>query len=144
MNDPSAYRAARDRGCDYLLRHCRPDGGVGSEPRGVADYYKVTSAFQVCGETSAASRLCQWIRRHGITPEGDFAPRPPEAAGYPYAYFNSWVVLGAHRLGQYDLAHRGMDFPRARSVLRSNIVTGGAAGTVRPSWHTTASVECVG
>lgn len=110
MNDPSTYRAARDHGGEYLLSHCRSDGGVGSEERGVADYYKVTSALQVCGENSAANRLCQWIRRHGITPEGDFGPRSPETCGYPYAYYNSWVILGAHRLGQLDLSSRGMEF----------------------------------
>jgi hypothetical protein len=101
---------ARNRGCDFLLRALRPDGGIGRPERGVADYYKVISALQVCGETRAANQLCDWIRRFGMTPDGDFGPRPSEAAGYFYAYFNSWVVLGAHRLGQYDLSSRGMDF----------------------------------
>ena len=106
----SAFFQARDRGCEYLLAHLRPDGGAGAAHRGVADYYKVASALQVCGENRAANRLCQWIRRHGITPDGDFGPRPLEASGYYYAYYNSWVILGAHRLGQYDLSQRGMDF----------------------------------
>jgi hypothetical protein len=104
------FRAARDRGCAYLLRQLRPDGGFGPEERGLADYYKVPSALQACGETRAAHRLCQWIRRHGMTPEGDFGPRPEETHGYYYAYYNTWVILGADRLGQYDLARRGMDF----------------------------------
>lgn len=110
MKPKDRFRAARDRGCAYLLRQLRPDGGFGPEERGLADYYKAPTALQVCGETGAAHRLCQWIRRHGMTPEGDFGPRPPETLGYPYAYYNTWVILSADRLGQYDLSQRGMDF----------------------------------
>lgn len=110
MTSTNRFRAARDRGCEYLLKQLRSDGGFGPEDRGLADYYKVPSALQACGETRAANRLCQWVRQHGITPEGDFGPRPPETHGYYYAYYNTWVVLGADRLGQYDLARRGMDF----------------------------------
>ena len=106
----AAFREARDRACQYLIRHTRPDGCVGTEERGVADYYKVTWALQVCGETNRANRLCQWIRKHGITAAGDFGSRPEETRGYGYAYYNAWVVLGAHRLQQYDLSQRGMDF----------------------------------
>lgn len=104
------FRAARDRGCEYLLCQLRPDGGFGAPDRGLADYYKVIGALQVCGETASANRLCHWVRKHGLTADGDFIPRPLEALGYYYAYYNSWVILGAHRLGQYDLSQRGMDF----------------------------------
>ena len=112
MKNPtqSQFRQARDRGCAFLLECQHADGSVGPPQRGVADYYKVPAAFQVCGKTYAASRLCSWIRERGILPNGDFSPRPPQAAGFYYAYFNSWVILGADRLGQYDLAQRGMDF----------------------------------
>ncbi len=106
----NALRKARDRGCAYLLRQTRPDGGLGPPQRGLADYYKAIAALEACGETAAANRLCQWIRKNGLTSEGDFGPRPAETHGYYYAYYNSWVILGAHRLGQYDLSQRGMDF----------------------------------
>ena len=106
----SGYRIARDRGCEYLLRQRRSDGGFGPEERGLADCYKVAMAFAACGETCAAHGLCHWIRRHGMSPDGDFGPRPEEARGYYYAYYNSWVILGAQRIGQYDLSQRGMDF----------------------------------
>ena len=70
----------------------------------------MTWALQVCGETRRANRLCQWIRGHGISADGDFGPRPQETLGYSHAYYNAWVVLGAHRLQQYDLSQRGMNF----------------------------------
>ena len=48
---------------------------------------------------------------------GDFGPRPRPGseyadlhAEYAYIYYNSWVIIGAHRLGQFDLSQRGMDF----------------------------------
>ena len=45
-----------------------------------------------------------------MTPQGDFGPRLPETCDYYYAYYNAWVVMGAHRLGQFDLSQRGMDY----------------------------------
>src|SRR5262245_47294969 len=104
------FREARDRGCAYLLRQARTDGGFGPVERGLADYYKVPTAYLVCGETAAANRLCHWIRMHGITPQGDFGPRLPETIAYYYLYYNTWVITGAHRLGQFDLSQKGMDF----------------------------------
>ena len=44
-----------------------------------------------------------------LTAEGDFGPRTGFTDGYFYAY-NTWVVIGAARLGQFDLAQKGMDF----------------------------------
>ncbi|MBM3934967.1 MAG: hypothetical protein FJ319_11830 [SAR202 cluster bacterium] len=104
------FRAARDKGAAYLLRNVHPDGSFGSPAKGVTDYYKVIWALQVAGETHAANSICNWVRRNGMTAEGDLGPRPPEANGYYYNYYNAWVVIGAHKLQQYDLSMRGMDF----------------------------------
>jgi hypothetical protein len=110
MTELDRFRQARDRGCDYLLRQQRPDGGFGPEERGLADYYKVPSAYVVCGESMAAARLCDWVRRCGMTTEGDFGPRLPETLDYYYLYYNAWVISGAHRQGHFDLSRKGMDF----------------------------------
>lgn len=104
----SNYKQARDRGGRYLLKQMNEDGSFGD--RTVADYYKVPAALQVCGHSNAANRLCHWIRRCGMDSDGDFGPRSQFASGYFYAYFNTWVILGAQRLAQFDLANRGMDF----------------------------------
>ena len=45
-----------------------------------------------------------------MTPDGDFQPRGESASGHVYAYFNAWVILGAHRLGQLDISRKGVDF----------------------------------
>ncbi len=108
--DMKRFKDARDRGCAYLLTKHRSDGGFGIPEMGVADYYKALLAFGVCGQSNAASQLCGWIRTNGITPHGDFGPRPEDFGDYRYTYPNSWVIIGAHRLGNFDLSQKGMDF----------------------------------
>ncbi len=109
----SRFKGARDKGCAYLLRQLGTDGGFGLPELGTLDYYKAPCAFLVCGRSNAASRLLDWVRKNGMTPDGDFGPRPDPAANpysYAHAYFNSWLIIGAHRLGQFDIAERGMRF----------------------------------
>lgn len=103
-------RQARDRACGFLLTQQHDDGSLGKHERGVADCYKALMAFEVCGETRAATRLCRWIRQNGLLPTGDFGPRPSQSSNFSYPYLNAWIIWGACRLGQYDLAHRGMQF----------------------------------
>ncbi len=105
------YMEGRDKGCAWLMKRLNADGSFGDGPPDVREYYKVPCAFLVCGESEAAGRLLNWVRRNGMTPDGDFGPRPPEARDeYWYSYTNSWVVIGAHRLNQFDISQRGMDF----------------------------------
>ena len=104
------FRDARDKGCSFLLGKIRPDGGYGDPERGLAEYYKVPAALAACGNSATANRLCSWIRKQGILPNGDFGPRPEFIRGDGYTYYNTWVIKGAHRLGHFDLSQRGMDF----------------------------------
>lgn len=106
----SKFRESRDKGSKYLLSQVKPDGFVGDPSEGVAGYYKPLWALQSCGETKAANRLCDWVRKDGITPEGDFGPRPDFFKGPAHLYPNAWTVIAAQRLGQFDIAQRGMDF----------------------------------
>ncbi len=108
--DMKRFKDARDRGCAYLLTKRCSDGGFGIPEMGVNGYYKALLAFGVCGQSNAASQLCGWIRTNGITPLGDFVPRPDDFVDYRYTYPNSWVIMGAHRLGSFDLSQKGMDF----------------------------------
>ena len=113
MADMKRFKEARDRGARYLQSQMHDDGSFGDPERGLWDYYKVPAALHVAGYSAAACQLCKWIRRHGLLPNGDFGPRPRDAdpaLDYGYTYFNTWVILGAQRLGQFDLARRGMDF----------------------------------
>jgi len=98
---------ARDRGGAHLAPTQRPDGSFGLS---LWDYYKTLTAFQVCGLTKEANALCSWIRAHALTPQGDFAPRDEWDEPRAYAYINSWIILGAHRLGRFDISQKAMDF----------------------------------
>lgn len=104
------FKQGRDKGCEFLKRQLRDDGGFGLSERGLADYYKVPLAFMVSGASAEANQLLNWIRQHGQTQEGDFSPRLPETVGYPYIYYNIWVIMGAHRQGHFDLSQKGMEF----------------------------------
>ena len=110
MDNTFRFKEARDRGCIFLLRHQGIMGEFPEDQPVLDNYYKTLTAFQACGHNVAAHRLCQWIRTKGMTTEGDFGPKQEAAAGYALAYFNAWVILGAHRLGQFDISFRGIDF----------------------------------
>ena len=113
MTDVRRFKEARDKGARFLLSQMHEDGSFGDLSQGVCDYYKVPAALHVAGYSSAANKLCAWIRKHGMMPTGDFGPRPEDAdptLEYGYIYFNTWVILGAHGLAQFDLSQRGMDF----------------------------------
>ena len=107
------FKEARDRGGAYLVDRQHPDGSFDMSDAGLGMYFTIPVALQVSGHSNEASRLLQWVRTKAMTPDGDFGPRPPEADHvyhYAYPYFNSWMIIGAHRLGQFDLSQRGMEF----------------------------------
>src|SRR5437016_6313498 len=100
-------REARNKGGAYLSQKQRRDGSFGAD---LYDYYKTLTAFQVCGLNNEANALCCWIRAHAMTPQGDFGSRPRDNQQFHYIYANSWIIIGAHRLGQFDVSQKGMSF----------------------------------
>ena len=103
-------RGGRNRGADFILGHARPDGTVENSASTVWRYWGVPIALTVAGHSSAASRFLSWIRENVFTPDGDFGTSAARRQESSYAYQNSWLIEGAHRLGQFDLSQRGMDF----------------------------------
>jgi hypothetical protein len=104
------FREARDRGAAYLLSTQLPDGSVPDAHLGAGQYWGTPIALQVAGHSQAAGRLLDWIRNNAFTAEGDFGPSPERDQDHYYAYFNSWLIEAAHRMGQFDLSQRGTDF----------------------------------
>jgi len=104
------FRNSRDKGAQYLLEKQHQDGSMGNCQRGIKEYFKVLLALDVGGYTTEALRLCEWIRSLGMTSEGDFGPRPQGKREHDYYYHNAWIICGAHRLGEFDISQKGMDF----------------------------------
>lgn len=101
----NAYLEARRRGTDWLLNQLNDDGSIGPVEKGFT-YYRLPWAFTVAGETRHAVRLCDWVRQHQFSPEGDFvgvSPRVVES----YAYDSATFIFGAQMARQFDLAYRG-------------------------------------
>jgi Prenyltransferase and squalene oxidase repeat len=107
-----AYRQAAVRAVKWLLTQQNDDGSMGPVEQGVGAYYKVPYAFSLAGRTVEAGRLLAWVRTNAFTEEGDFGGRYPRIGPHQtyYHYANSWMVAGVQRLGQFDLAFRGVDF----------------------------------
>ena len=106
------FQIARDMGATWLESQINTDGIIGDlDAGGVTDYYKVPAALQVSGKTKSANKMIDWIRNNGLNNNGDFGPRPTnELKSYWYTYYNTWVILGAQRLGQFDIAQKGFEF----------------------------------
>ena len=102
------FKEARDRGGAYLVNVQNPDGSFPGHEKGVDSYWGMLDALIVTGHSDRANLLCDWIRKNALTPEGDVGFNRKKGLAYPYPI--SWVVEGAHRLGQFDVSQRGMDF----------------------------------
>lgn len=105
----SARRASR-----WIVGRQNADGSLFDVEAGVGGYYKVPYALGISGFATEAVRLLRWVREHHFTREGDFRG-PSQKATLSFhddwpTYSNSWLVQGAHRLGQFDLSFGGAKF----------------------------------
>lgn len=106
------YRQSVFSALKWLLAQQNTDGTIKPTEHGLNTFHKVPYAFAVTGQMERGSRLCSWVQENALDEEGDFAGRShregPLSAFYHYA--NSWLIMGAHRLGQFGLSLRGADF----------------------------------
>ncbi len=122
-NRDNLIESARRAG-EWITTRQKQDGSFFSATAGIGGYYKVPYALAISGFFPEAMRLANWVRAHHFTPEGDF--RAPERKAtidvhedWP-TYGNSWLIRGAHRLGQFDLSLQGAEF-----LLRHQASCGG-------------------
>jgi hypothetical protein len=104
------FRDARNLGADYLAGIQREDGSFEGAENGAGAYWGIPIALFVGGHSNAANRLFGWIRKNAFTADGDIGPSPGRPGLYHYAYEKSWLIEAAHRLAQFDLSQKGMDF----------------------------------
>lgn len=98
-----AYRAARQKGLEWLLSHVNDDGSIGNPSEGF-HFYRAPWTFAVTGETDAATAMCGWIRRNMLQPDGTIGG-PFRVYDDAYAYRDATLVIGAHMALQYDLSY---------------------------------------
>jgi hypothetical protein len=105
-------QSARDRGVAFLLQHQREDGAVGEpEKDGLGPYYKTIWALAAGGQTEAANRLATWLRDNVQAENGDITgPLRGTMHDSNYAYPNAWLLIGAQKIGRFDVFTRGMRF----------------------------------
>lgn len=96
------------RGAEWLLTRVGPDGAVAPSNEGFR-FYRLPWTLTVSGHTQAAAAVCGWIRKHMLTPEGDF-DRGHRQFHDAYAYRNATLVYGAQMARQFDLSSRGLAF----------------------------------
>lgn len=115
---------ASSRGIDWICTKQNPDGSFCARDDGVGSYYKIPYALSLAGRQGEALRLVDWVAENHFTSEGDFRA-PERKALNPFhdawpVYANAWLVLGAHRVGRWDVALRGAEF-----LLRYQTPAGG-------------------
>jgi hypothetical protein len=103
------------RGAKWLVQQQRADGSFvlpGEDPaQHYNGYYKIPYALAVCGHAHQAHRLLDWALRSGaLSAEGDLIHKVWHEECYSYA--NSWMIIGAQRLGRFDVSQPAMTFLR--------------------------------
>ncbi len=110
--DITAYRAAAVKAVRLLLAQQNRDGSIHPVAQGLAAYHKVPYAFSLGGRTAEAVKLLAWVRDNALTEEGDFGGPYPRLGPHAtfYHYPNSWLIAGAHRLGQFQVSVPAVEF----------------------------------
>jgi len=119
-----AALASAARAGAWIVERQRPDGGFFDADAGIGGYYKLPYALLSLGYPARAARLLDWVSAHHFTGAGDFRAAARKARGPAHdlwpVYGNAWLVLGAHRLGWFDLSFRGASF-----ILGQQVPAGG-------------------
>ena len=102
------YLEASNHAVDFLVSQIQADGSYGPTDD-LAAYYKSPSTLYAAGRVEEANRLVDYIRTRFLQPNGDVltAPGNKSADGALveyYHYTNTWIAMGAQRLGRFDVA----------------------------------------
>jgi hypothetical protein len=119
LNDYAVgYEVARN-GIAFLESRQNSEGWMveenGEPSHNIACYYKTLWAFQSAGRLSRANAVADVLRKGFLRKNGDFgdaAQRKGEEwfEWRYYTYPNIWIVIGAQKLGRFDLSMPGTDF----------------------------------
>ncbi len=106
---PEAYVRAAARALDWAAGRLAEDGGFRGAEEEVDAYYFGPLAFSLGGRVRAGAMVVRYIEREFFR-DGDVND-PADESLRPAANFrNSWLCIGAQRLGEYGLSYAAADF----------------------------------
>jgi hypothetical protein len=119
MANPLTAKQIRERalaGGLWLVNHQNQDGSWRDlgDPN-VGAFYKACWALSEVGQSSAAHRCLDYVRRHFLSAEGDVLPEQSTTGSSllgQYPYVNSYLIVGGMRAGRYEIA-----VPAASSLI---------------------------
>ncbi len=117
-------------GTAWLLQQQNLDGGWKElKVQTLEVFYRAAWTLEVMGERAAAERSLNYVKKHLMTPEGDFTPRAGAWHNHVhYPYSNAIVLMGAQPLARFDVAR-----PALRFLLSQQDPTYGGFYMVRTS-----------
>lgn len=116
MAAADVFAEAARRGSDFMAGRLDEDGSYPGAPDDIACYYKAPWAFLVTGRPLEANRVLDHIKRHFVRPDGDVAHADGRKSDIDFLeseyrnYANVWVVMGAQKLGRFDVSYPAMRF----------------------------------
>lgn len=93
-----------ERALNWIESRLEEDGSFRDFPKDIACYYKLPTLLFLHGKINKAHKVCDYIKTHFMTLEGDFVTKPEfkstNAAFQEFwAYPNGWLISAAHHLG---------------------------------------------
>ncbi len=99
-------------GLEWLLEQQSLDGSWKPLKEQTFDvFYRAAWTLTTMGARAAAERSLDYVKKHLMTPEGDFVPRAGawhNHVHYPYA--SAILLLGAQQMARYEVTAPGMRF----------------------------------
>jgi hypothetical protein len=119
VNDFAAAREVARKGLRFLEGRQDAEGWMLGEDdersRNISCYYKTIWAFQSAGELGRANAVSDIVRKVFLKRNGDFGDEEQRRGEEwfewrYYTYANIWIVIGAQKLGRFDLSMPGADY----------------------------------
>jgi hypothetical protein len=108
--DSAVLRSGRDLGTEFVVGHQLASGALKPTDNTVATYFKTPWALASGGKLSAGRRLLDWVYDNTLSENGDFAGEAGRGTQqFNATYSNSWIIVGAQRLGDLRIAYRAME-----------------------------------
>ena len=110
---------AIERSAEWLVSRQGEDGSIklegGVTARDPQCYYKLIWPLTLTGRLREANRTASYIKSAFMLENGDFSGGAPRSAEEwfqwrYYTYLNVWIVIGAHKLGRFDISIPGIRY----------------------------------